>query len=361
MAIQKKQAKAAAMSDEVQRALKQFDAMKFCSKHRGRKESSNPRSHEYLFTCPFCGGGNLRWNPTKQDFIGGWVCWNCGRRGNTVFLVQIFERCTPVGAYDYIMDGYVGGDAKMELTAIAAVPEIPKRSKREKLPPIAWPPSVVDARYHQNVRTYLHGRGIDDQMIVEWCLHAGQSGREKNFVIFPCYMDGVMVYWQARAAWNPPTGLSDEARKAWIKRTHYRKTLNPTNPLPGIRQATASEILFNYDRAATSSHVVVVEGPVDALKVGSNAVALLGKGTEEKIDRLRTMRARRYTIYLDRGTEEAAKAREIAKALHGWAEVFLATPPPGTDAGDLTREQNASVISQAIPASSGELQSNLKL
>jgi hypothetical protein len=347
---------------ELTRALRAFDAPAFTQRHGGRKESQNPKSQEYMLNCPLCGGHNLRWNPTRGQGMGGWVCWNCKTSGNTLYLVQLFERVALEDAIAYVMGEYNGGDAQLELTDIARMPEVQvsQMPKLQRLPTMHWPSASVDARYHPSVRAYLHGRGVDDAMIEQWQIRAGTRGREKNHVIFPVFMDGGLVYWQARAAWDPPPHLTPEQKKAWVKATRYRKTLNPINAMPGIPRATAGEVLFNYDRASRAGHVVICEGPVDAIKVGPHAVALLGKGTDTKVARLRRMGARRYTVYLDRGEEERAKAEQIAADLAGWAEVYIATPPARHDPGSLTPEQNANVVERAEPAGEIGLKSALK-
>lgn len=346
---------------ELTQALRSFDARAFTEKHGGHKESQSPRSSEYLLNCPMCGGDNLRWNPLRGD-MGGWVCWNCRQSGNTLRLVQVMERCDSEDAIDHVMGEYVGGGAQLDLSEIVRLPEVRISSKPrslDHLPRIHLPPYCEDARMVPRVRAYLHGRGINDAMIVEWGILAGTRGRTKDYAVFPVVMDGGIAYWQCRASWDPPANLNKEQRKAWIKATKYRKTLNPFNPPVGIRQATAGEVLYNYDRAKTRQHVVIVEGPVDTIQIGDHGIGLLGKGTDDKIERLRRMGARRFTIYLDRGEEERAKAQEIASRLEGWAELFFAEPPRGHDAGSLTREQNAHVVNAGIPVKDLGLRSNL--
>lgn len=372
---------------ELQRALERFDARRFAEKHGGRKESKSARSHEYLLNCPLCRGHNLRWNSSKR----AWICWNCQTTGDTLYLIQLLERCSREAAIDIVFGDYVGGDARLELSQLAVLPQLAEPAARlRRLPPMPLPQGSVPAAQNGFVRQYLLRRGITDAMMADWRIAAGTAGRERDHALFPVFMDGALVYWQARAAWDPPAGLSKEERRAWVERTHYRKTLNPTAPCwspaqpspenparcrnchrlviehqaappAGQEPASGGEVLFNFDRARHSPHVVVCEGPADAIKVGPHAVALFGKGTEQKIQRLRQMPASRYTIYLDRGEEERAKAREIAAALSGYAQVFVAEPPEGHDAGSLTSEQNAAVVAAAVPLTATGLRSRLRV
>jgi hypothetical protein len=348
--------------DKITRAVQAFDAQAFVKRHGGHKESPSDRSHEYLLECPFCHGHNLRWNARKGT--GAWVCWNCKKTGDTIFLIQIFERCDREDAIKYLFDGYTGGDANLFLSEIASMPGPMniERLKLKRLPTMLWPAMVAPVtREHASAYAYLIGRGITGDQIANYHIGIGLGGWLKNYVVFPVYMDNGLVYWQARATWNPPAGLSKEARKCWIEATRYRKNLNPMNPPKGVAQATAADVLYNYDYAKGCSHIVICEGPVDAIKVGAHAVALLGKGTDIKIERLRKMNASRYTVYLDRGKEEREKAEWIASELSGFAPTFIATPPEGYDAGALSFEQNSRIIERAESVGEIGLQSDLRL
>ena len=288
------------------------------------------------------------------------MCWNCKMSGTTLTLIQALEKCTPENAVAYVLDGYVGGDANLELNVETRMAS-PRAKALQRLPMMAWPSGAVPVHQHGLCFQYLAARGMSAEAMAAYGVHAGTWGRLTNYVLFPIVMDGGMVYWQGRAAWNPPAGLVGEQKRAWVKATRYRKTLNPYNPREGEPyQAHAGEVIYNYDRAHHEPAVVICEGPIDAMKCGPHAVALLGKGTPDKIARLRRMRAQRYTIYLDRGEEEWAKALGIAAALSSYAEVYLATPPEGYDPGALDMAANAAVVAAAVPyMSAGGLTSAL--
>lgn len=318
------------------RALERFDALAFVTRHHGRKESRGPRSHEYLLDCRACGSDRLRWNAQK----GAWICWGCRRSGSTIDLVADFEGITLRDAEELIADSYVGGDAPTSLSGVAP----PKAKPRiRRLPTISFPPSVA-AESHAQVFEYLCRRRIALEAMRAYGLRAGIDGPTRGYVIFPVHMDGTVVYWQGRASWDPPFADAEQ-NKQWVKAHRYRKTLNPLGDDTG-EQATAGEVLFGYDFARTQPHVVVVEGPFDAMQVGVHAVALLGKGTDAKLARLRAMAASRYTVYLDRGAEDAAQ--RLAGELSAIAPTYLATPPEGHDPGSLDPARNAAVIARAV-------------
>lgn len=342
------------------RALEQFDADAFSARHGGAKESRSPHSREWLLRC-WCGSERLRWRH-EPGVKQAWICWGCGRTGDTVQLVQWLERCSEADAIGYVLDGYVGGDAPTELQRKAVMPT-PSKISLGVLPTIPFPRGFewldLNTPAHREAWRYLiQGRGLHPSDVARYRLGYSRHGRLKGYVIFPCFIDGSLVYWQGRATYDPPPGTPEE-RKAWIKSVGYRKTLNPSK-YEGA--AGASEILFNYDGARHHEHVVICEGPIDAIKVGPHAVALLGKvTTPAKVERLLRTAARRYTVYLDRGEEERMVARRLARELHAFVPTFLAEPPPGHDPGSLTREQNRAVVENAVPFRAMGLQSRLKI
>ena len=322
------------MTDRFVQALQQFDAGAFVQRFGGDKESRSAYSHEYLMPCPKCGSSRLRWNPSKD----AWICWGCRRSGASLLLVQLCLGVSELDALNFIMDGYEGGDgqhAQLDAHVTAVVP--PQRMRLRRLPQIPWPRGVdrLDTHpAHALAWRYLSTRGVSLSMAAMWGLGFGRQGWLKDYLVFPVFMDDGLVYWQGRACFEPPPGTG-----------RFRKTLNPKSEAD---HATAGEVLLNYDRARHMEHVVVCEGPFDAMKVGPHAVALLGKvGTEAKVARLLRMQAKRFTIYLDRGEEERAHAEAIAKQLSVQAQVSIAVPPEGFDPGALTPEQNAFVVSRA--------------
>jgi hypothetical protein len=340
----------------LRRALQAFDIAAFVRKHGGYKESASKYSCEYLVTCPHCSSDRCRWrhgrNEREGTFGAKWVCWSCGRSGNSIDLIASLEKIDLPAAMDLVLDGYVGGDPITTLVPVLSQ----QRQRVERLPTIPWPlgvEMVTNVPMHAAGIEYLARRGVDLATAQEWKLGVGRNGRLANYVVFPVYMDGGLVYWQGRAMYEPPPAppeLVDPAQrkawtKDWIKANHYQKS---RNPIDLGAHASASEALLNYDRARMSPHVVICEGPFDAIKVGDHAVALLGKVAQQaKIERLLRMRAQRYTVYLDRGVQERAHAERLAEELRHYAPTFIATPPEGYDPGSLSREQNAWVVDHA--------------
>lgn len=332
--------------DRLEQAIAAFDVASFARTVGGRKESLSPFAFEWLFSCPYCASSRLRFNTQKRTG----VCWVCKRGFNTFTLVRDVLKLDEYGTIEWFVSRYVGGDSTADSLASDLHPMLPVKPMVRRLPPIAWPVGAelltVPCAPHMRAWQYLATRGMTVEMVREFGLGFGRGGRVKDRIVFPHRMDGAVVYWQARATWDPPEDLNKEARKRWIEETSYIKTINPLAKTE--EDVQAHEVLYNYDRAAIESHVVIVEGPIDAIKVGPHAVALDGKvASPTKLERLKRMRASCFTIYLDRGEEEWRSACNIATELSSGAEVRITVPPAGYDAGALTREYNAAVIAGA--------------
>jgi hypothetical protein len=314
--------------------LRRFDAGWFVLRHGGRKESRSPTSSEYLLPCP-CGSSRLRWNSEK----GAFRCWGCRRDGGTLDLVQLLEQCDLERAVEVVAASQLPpGAAPTVLGKVGLVRRVAGEVLR-RLPPMRWPreAELLDpsAPVHADAWAYWRSRGLGVGEARVSGVSFARRGRLAGRLVLPVRMDGAVVYYQARS-------IGDDAQP---------KVLNPSSR---EAEATASEVLYGYDLARGSQHVVVVEGLFDALRVGPHAVALLGKtASPAKVERLRRMSATRYTVYLDRGDEERREARRLASLLAEWAPTFVAEPPEGYDAGSLDRARNAEVVAAAVPVVPG--------
>lgn len=130
-------------------------------------------------------------------------------------------------------------------------------------------------------QTYLSKRGIPWKYAENHDWGYSNVGYTKGRIIVPTFMDGRLVYWQARATWE---GSGDK---------DFRKVLNP-------KGVSARSILYNYDIAKQYDEIVVVEGFIDAVKVGPNAVATNGKRLHpEQVEWLRKTNAKKIVMCWD--------------------------------------------------------------
>lgn len=112
-----------------------------------------------------------------------------------------------------------------------------------------------DMEYYIN---YLKGRGFTKYDIDRNKLLFGKRGtRNRKTILLPVYMGGSLVYYTKRVL-DPKPGFY----------------VNPSSEEVDTKKVN---ILFNYDYARACSTVVVCEGIFDAMTVGVNAIATLGK------------------------------------------------------------------------------------
>lgn len=161
---------------------------------------------------------------------------------------------------------------------VAPIPE-PTDSTPEPLKPVRLPRHIPTAALpddHPAVR-YLLNRGIDKELQVRYnigyCYEQDPDyPTAHNRILFPIYMNHVLVSWQARSLGNA-----------------LQKYYN----CPGTK---VSNILYGWDLISDDSYCILVEGIFDAIRVGPPALALFGKSISDAQARL--LRRFKVVFYL---------------------------------------------------------------
>jgi hypothetical protein len=170
-------------------------------------------------------------------------------------------------------------------------------------------------------------------------------------LFFPVIEGGRPVYWQARAMWEEREHQRPE---------RYVKSLNPPKPHCGLHPkhdldcapcqqmasgvAGAGDVLMNLERACQYKSVVITEGPIDAIHVGTDAVCTFGKKISPvQIGKLLAAGVKAIELMWDgpSPTEKLGAWPEMwitAKQLVGLFDIRLVFLPQG-DPGDYTRDQ----------------------
>jgi DNA primase len=130
---------------------------------------------------------------------------------------------------------------------------------------------------------YLVRRGVSPEQIALYRLGYANSGKYCGYVIVPIVRRREVIYFVARS---------------FLGGNGARKYLNPSrDEVGGIGK---SELLFNYDRVSYAPILTITEGVFDAIAVGTNAVALLGKTISDvQLALLENLRVRRIRVMLD--------------------------------------------------------------
>ncbi len=297
---------------------------------------------EWQINCPLCTeqgldpdtGRNLWCNVEKR--LG--ICYRCEAHFDSVSLIQAVEQCSLVDAIRVLRDLSPGlGGVSLEtfrerLTrALAGSPDddLPTGA----LPPITDPEGFVGAAETSRWPKYLVQRLGSREAVLEngigWCT----SVRFRHRMIVPIFMGGHMVSIVARAMWKPCTGCKGKGCAACGNRK-FTKILYPSGPKTG-------QMLFNYDEAKEHTHVVLVEGVFDAIRVGRKCMALLGdRLSAAQLSLLLASKAEKVTLLLDpdvAGDRGAKKVMARLRPYYRWLRVVHL--PGGKDPDTFSRAE----------------------
>lgn len=280
----------------------------------------------YRVACPYCDDRKHRlwinhryglYEPTTDSSFN-WlaICYRC----------HFEKRYNLRKELDQWLFGFMNRSERARLFQVAeGVIVDPQNLAAARLPGVTLPLDQLPAN-HPAVE-YAQSRGFDVQEAAEawgasYCLEAyAPFELATHRLILPVWFHGQMVGWQARA-------LGDGYGPKYYT-------------MPGLKK---SKLLYNYDRAVESRIVVLVEGALDAWKVGLPAVAMFGKtlARDQKAVLLGGWPRTRdplLVVMLDPEAEQEAEEimAECAEAFpHRRVKVRL---PAGEDPGSLTRDE----------------------
>ena len=196
--------------------------------------------------CPFCVGKqdyHLGFNKDSQS----WSCWRCGKHSNFEVLAKLLNLS------DYKIYGL-----------IKQYQGRPKRRKEPEFIPRASSLHVPgedmrDPRLKGRHIRYLESRDFNHNEIIRlYDIRAtGPVGNYKHRIIIPIFYKGRIVSYQGR----------DITGKAELK---YKACAEPEEIIHH------KHIVYNYD--SVKEKVIVVEGILDAWRIGQGAVATFGVG-----------------------------------------------------------------------------------
>jgi len=318
-----------------------FNLAPYLAAHGGKPLSNG----EWVLDCPRCGKRKLSVHAHKKI----WHCWVCESyqsgegSGGLISLLALLEGGSRQEAIAKLVEavGHIHvpiDELDAEHLAPAAVEAAFPRC------PIAPPEGWAPIEDYWSVR-YLRQRGISEADVRDYGLLYCASGRYAGRLIFPVWEEGVLVYYQARATWE----ASERPGQLYVK---------ALNPPAGLGVAGKADVVFNLDRAAKAPRTVITEGPIDAIHVGSSAVAVFGKKLSmTQILKMRLAGVEAVDLCWDgpTGSEPAGAwpdMLEVAPLLSGvFRDVRLVFLPRG-DPGDYDARELSRFIAQAKPAAS---------
>lgn len=268
---------------------------------------------EVRINCPFCeddSGFHLYINPSK----GVYHCFRCDRKGTYRQFIHEFK-LKPINVTH---KEFKHVDIKEKLLG-----------KTETIPQVTLedfkPMQVSSSMVHNPFYQYMKKRGLSIADIHYYKIHYAMNGHYRYRVIIPCFERQEFVYFTARTILN-------NADKRYL------------NPPKGVTRYTRAETVFNIDNIKAGERCVIMEGALNAMICGRDAVASFGKFvTFEQVSKLIHKHCSEYVIALD--SDALSEAYDLARQLiHAGQTVRLAEFPEGKDAADLGREATREII-----------------
>lgn len=300
----------------LKRSIKKFDLFSYmesyCKDFKVRSEDQF-----YYTNCWHCGKEKLFIHASPDDnYKGYWRCWVCGHKGDIFDLISHFERVSRREAINNFKSG-----PEEDYTDLGPILQLERNSwdKAQKVkinPPIELPSNFRPLKLFDESSAgyrYALSRGITPDLMDKFDVRYAALMQR---IIFPITHNKVIVGWQARA-------ISNEIEPKLLSSQGFKK----------------SQCLYNFDNVRDAKSVMIVEGPIDAIKGNRhNAVALLGKVMSEDQYRLllRLKYLREVYIALDPDAEKEAYA--LGRKLYGIWNIRMVRLPAGRDIGDSSQE-----------------------
>jgi hypothetical protein len=231
------------------------------TKYKDRNEYQPQCIHggeQYHVCCPFCGDQKYRlyishaWDKFLKD-EGGTTIY-AGKRA-----ICHNERCLESRENYRKLDDTIRANIKEDDTKpIECSSNVTAFENRVINLPNCVP--LLDPRVSSETKGYLEDRGYDvAELSDNWHVRAGTIPfYPKESIIFPIYQRGVLKGWQAR--------YPGEDYKAIGKPKYFFPS--------GVKK---SWMLYNMDTAKMYPCAVIVEGVLDAIRVGPMGIAMFGK------------------------------------------------------------------------------------
>lgn len=275
--------------------MKVFDFSQFCIDYRIPTATEGHRHYRQGWIdieCPFCQGNSHGYHLGFNVMGDYFNCWRC-RGKSQMKVVQKLLKCTSGKAME-VIELYRTRSAQQFHSPVSV------RDVQTTLPSGA---REVEPRHMK----YLLNRGFEESIVEEYGLKGtGVSGDFKHRLVIPITYRGRLVSWTAR----------DITGKSELRYISCEKDQEAVNH---------KSILFGLDMCLSYESVIIVEGPIDQMKLGAGSVALFGLGFG--MDQIKLLgRFWKKIILFDPEPQAQKEARRLAgllSAMRGEVEVAL--------------------------------------
>lgn len=261
-------------------------------------------------TCPYCHreqkmGINLNTYRTN--------CFRCGEHPSPAQMVMDIEG---LDTYSELITFLRNGD----FTELAFTEEKVELSEAK---PVYLPEGFKlitqgTSTLANSFRKYVIKRGFNPNELARHGVGYCTKGEYFGYLIIPFYTEGKLRYWNARLVIGSGPRYN-----------------NPPKDITGLGKEF---LIYNSDALGLYNQVFICEGAINALTMGENAIATMGKSISRyQINELIKAQAKRYIILLDPDAKD--KAIDLALKLVNFKSVKVVYLPEGKDCNDIQRKE----------------------
>lgn len=176
----------------------------------------------------------------------------------------------------------------------------------------------------QEYRDYFEMRGFDPDFIQrKYFVMSPENniGKYKFRAIIPIVMEGNFVGFFGR----------DITGRAHLRYLHSDDSVN---------LIPRKEWVFNIDSVKNNKTSVIVEGALDAMKLGEGALAVLSTSySKQQLNRIRMLGLRKIFVMFDNEPRATEKAYRMANSIAPFCDVEVITGTEWSDPGEMTEIQ----------------------
>lgn len=233
--------------------------------------------------CPFCddsgfnGGFNI-----DNEFYN---CWRCGSKPNNLALGKL------VGVNPYVIGNEILPRYRHRITTV------------EKQHIHAKSLTLPTDTFTDAERNYLYERHFNPDKLHKkfGIVGGGLVGKFAYRIILPLFYEGKLVSWTGRSILSKKR--CDELDIPRYKNLSIEgSVMNP------------KDLFFNMDNSNHSS-VILVEGPMDCVRMGDDCICSFGTGVKQSQQEMLAERYKTIFIAFDDEPEAQAKARHLGNNL----------------------------------------------
>jgi hypothetical protein len=308
-----------------------FDIQEWCEDNIDGAKLN--QSNQIVGSCPWCGKHGHFYVDAEE---GHYICFACSDTNESVGrymvgLIAFVEEISKSEAMRFIMRNRI--EFRRKETPETLLDKIITSKNENYLQKVEFSLPEEYIPVYKNGKwsfpIYLKERGILRETARSWKLGWARKGRYGGRIIIPV---------------ECPNGFSFTARDVTGKQEP--RYLNPSG-------ADHGKLLLGWNLHKIKGDVVIVEGPVDAIKLwqhGFPAIALMGKTLhlEQLIMLVEKPRDAAITVMLD-PEENEAPFKVAEQLICRFDDVSIAKLPNGVDPGSSTFEEASSAIVTSVP------------